>query len=75
MIEVLLYGELKKIVLENFPNASSIMQCEYIEGEHFEAFLRRLGLNLEEVGTCYINNIPAEPDASLHDLDTIELNQ
>ncbi len=75
MIEVLLYGNLKKLVLENNPNASSIMQCEYIEGEHFVDLLHRLGLNLEEVGTCYINGTPAEPDASLHNLDMIELNQ
>ncbi len=75
MIEVLLYGGLKKLVEESVPNASTIMLCEYIEGEQFHDLLQRLGLNLEIVGDCYINYTPANPDSVLHDLDTIELNQ
>jgi hypothetical protein len=74
MIEVLLYGGLKKRVVEHIPNASSIMLCEYIEGEQFHDLLRRLGLNLEFVGDCYINYTPAKFDSVLHDLDAIELN-
>jgi len=74
MIEVLLYGGLKKRVMERIPDASSIMLCEYIEGEQFHDLLRRLGLNLEIVGDCYINYTPANFDSVLHDLDTIELN-
>ncbi len=75
MIEVFLYGGLKKIVEQCNPNASAIMLCEYVEGEHFEEMLRRLGLNLDVVGDCYINNAPANPDNVLHDHDIIELNQ
>lgn len=75
MIEVTLYGDVKKIVVENNPDAKSIMLCEYVEGENFQGFLHRLGLDLETVGDCYINNAPAEPDKVLHDRDTVELNQ
>ena len=74
MIEVLLYGDLKKKVEENIPDASSIMVCDYVEGEHLEELLSRLGLNLEHVGKCYINTKSANPDSILHDHDTIELN-
>jgi len=75
MIEVTLYGDVKKIVVENNPEAKSIMLCEYVEGENFQDFLHRLGLNLEVVGDCYINNSIAAPDYVLQDRDTVELNQ
>ena len=75
MIEVLLYGDLKKKVVEHIPDASAIMLCDYVEGEHFQDLLHRLGLNLEIVGDCYINYAPANPDSAIHDLDTVELSQ
>ncbi|MFX0107737.1 MAG: hypothetical protein ACFE7R_05620 [Candidatus Hodarchaeota archaeon] len=75
MIEVFLYGELKKSVKERIPNANTILLCEYIEGEHFQDLLHRLGLKLTDVGDCYINNTLAKPDYEIHDRDTIELNQ
>ncbi|MGD9380922.1 MAG: hypothetical protein PVI03_00595 [Candidatus Thorarchaeota archaeon] len=75
MIEVLLYGELKKVVKENIPNADNILLCDYFEGEHFEDLLHRLGLKLTDVGNCYINNALAKPENEIHDRDTIELNQ
>ena len=75
MIEVMLYGDIKKKVMEHIPDASSIMTLEYVEGEQFQELLGRLGLDLENVGNCYINIKPAEPDTILHDHDAIELNQ
>lgn len=75
MIEVFLYGDVKKLVEQSNRNASAIMFCEYVEGEHLQDLLHRLGLNLEDVGSCYINNALANPDSVLHDRDTIELNQ
>ncbi|MFQ5832414.1 MAG: hypothetical protein ACE5H4_06920 [Candidatus Thorarchaeota archaeon] len=75
MIEVYLYGDLKELAKERGPNSSAIMLCEYVEGEHFQDFLHRLGLNLDDVGDCYINNALANPDNVLHDRDTVELNQ
>jgi hypothetical protein len=75
MIEVLLYGDLKKKVVERIPDASSIMLCDYVEGEHFQDLLHRLGLDLEIVGDCFINYALANPDSVIHDLDTVELSQ
>jgi hypothetical protein len=75
MIEVLLYGRVREIVRHSIPQADAILVCDYIEGEHFQELLNRLGLKIADVGTCYINNVLAEPDSIVHDLDTIELNQ
>jgi hypothetical protein len=75
MIEVLLYGNLKEIVRDNIPNANAILICDYVEGESFQQLLQRLGLQMTDVGNCYINNSLAEPDNVIHDRDTIELNQ
>lgn len=75
MIEILLYGNVKEIVRDNIPNADTILLCDFIEGEHFKDLLHRLGLKLDDVGNCYINNSLAKPDNPIHDLDTIELNQ
>ena len=75
MIEVLLYGNIKKLVRSSIPNANTILLCEYIEGEHFQDLLNRLGLKLDDVGDCYINNTLAMPENVIHDCDTIELNQ
>jgi len=75
MIEVMLYGDIKKKVMETIPDASSIMTLEYIEGEQFQDLLGRLGLDKEHVGKCYINFKLAQPDSILQDHDSIELNQ
>jgi hypothetical protein len=75
MIEVTLYGDVKTKVMEQFPDVSSIMTLEYVEGEQFQELLGRLGLSMEHVGDCYINIKPAKPDTVLHDHDSIELNQ
>jgi hypothetical protein len=75
MIEVFLYGDLKKTVKESNPSANNILLCEYVEGEYFKDLLHRLGLKLSDVGDCYINNALAKPENEIHDRDTIELNQ
>jgi hypothetical protein len=75
MIEVLLYGNIKNLVRSRIPNANAILLFDYVEGEHFQDLLNRLGLKLDDVGDCYINNTPATPQNLIHDSDTIELNQ
>jgi len=75
MIEVLLYGEIKNLVRKRIPNANSILIFDYVEGEHFQDLLNRLGLKLDDVGDCYINNTLAAPDNLIRDCATIELNR
>ncbi len=74
MIEVYLYGQLKNKVEKKIPDASRIMLYEFVEGERFQDCLRRLGLNLNDVGDCYINGTLARSDDVVHDLDSLELN-
>ena len=74
MIEVYLYGNIKKIVEQNFRDASSIMLFDYVEGENLQDFLQRLGLEPVDIGHCVVNRQPANFDHVLHDHDTIELN-
>lgn len=75
MIEVLLYGNTKELVRNRIPKADTILLFEHIEGEHFQDLLNRLGLEIEDVGTCYINNNLALPENVIRNGDTIELNQ
>ena len=74
MIEIYLYGQLINKVEEKIPDANRIMLHEFVEGESFRECLHRLGLNLNDVGDCYINGTLAEPDDVVHDLDSLELN-
>lgn len=74
MIEVYLYGDIKKIVEQNIKDVSSIMLFDYVEDEKFQDFLQRLGLERADVGDCFINNNPVNSDVLIHDHDTIELN-
>ena len=75
MIELLLYGDIRKLVRDRIPDANTILLFEHVEGEHFQSLLSRLGLKPDDVGDCYINNNPAMPDNVIHNGDTIELNQ
>ncbi|MFW9787278.1 MAG: hypothetical protein ACFFE2_09190 [Candidatus Thorarchaeota archaeon] len=75
MIEVLLYGDVKMLVRKSIPDANSIFLFDYIEGEHLQDLLDRLGLKPDDVGACYINNNLAAPGNLIRDKDTIELNQ
>lgn len=74
MIEIYLYGQLKYKVEEKIPDVNRIMLHEFVEGESFQDCLHRLGLNLNDVGECYINGELARPDDVVHDLDSLELN-
>jgi hypothetical protein len=75
MIEIYLYGHTKELVRNNFPEANTILLFDYVEGEHFQELLNRLGLKLDDVGDCYINNELAVSENELQDGDTIELNE
>ena len=75
MIELYLYGDVKKLVSSSIPDVNTILIFDYVEGEDFKELLNRLGLKPKDVGECYINNTLADPKNLIHDGDTIELNQ
>jgi hypothetical protein len=74
MIEVYLYGNLIDKVVEKIPNADRIMLLDFVEGERFQDCLHRLGLELKDLGDCFISGAPARRDDIIHDLDSLELN-
>ncbi|MFW9805110.1 MAG: hypothetical protein ACFFFK_00085 [Candidatus Thorarchaeota archaeon] len=75
MIEIYLYGDVKTLVRGSIPDADTILLFDYVEGEHFQELLNRLGLKQDDVGKCFINNSLAVPEKVIRDCDTIELNQ
>ncbi|MFW9848642.1 MAG: hypothetical protein ACFFF4_05845 [Candidatus Thorarchaeota archaeon] len=74
MIEVYLYGNLREIAERKLNEVSTIMTFEFVEGERFQDCLNRLGLEMTDVGDCYINRILATPDDIIQDRDSLELN-
>jgi len=74
MIEVYLYGNLKEIAEKKLGEVTAIMTFDFVEGERFQDCLNRLGLEMTDVGNCYINRILANPDDIIQDRDSLELN-
>ncbi len=73
MIEVHLYGLLRELVKGSRANEDTVMQCEYKEGEKFSEFIVRLGLDMNDIGDCFINGVLAHPDDLLNDGDRVGL--
>lgn len=74
MIEVYLYGQLKDKVEEKLESVNRIMLFDFVEGENFQDCLHRIGLEISDVGDCYINGAKAKSDDVIHDRDSLELN-
>jgi hypothetical protein len=73
MIEVHLYGRLRSLVPDSKANEDTILMCEYKENETFDIFLTRLGLQLDDVGDCFINGTLARLTDILSDGDRVGL--
>ena len=55
MIEVHLYGLLRKIVPDSIPCEDTILHLESIGTELFGDLLNRLSLTISDIGDCFIN--------------------
>ena len=73
MIEVSLYGRLRSLVPDSKASEDTILMCEFIENETFETFIRRIGLQLSDIGDCFINGNLAKPSRILSDGDRLGL--
>lgn len=73
MIETHLYGNLRKLVPDSKACEDTILLCDYIEGETFEAFIKRLKLKSEDLGDCFINYKLAKPKKILEDGSRVAL--
>ena len=73
MIEVHLYGRLRSLVTDSKANEDTILMCDFRDNETFETFLKRLGLQPDDVGDCFINGNLARLTSVLSDGDRIGL--
>jgi len=73
MIEVHLYGKLRSLVSGSRASEDTTMKLEYIEGETFVEFVKRLGLEQNELGDCFIDGNIAKPSDTIKDGSRIGL--
>ncbi len=73
MIEIRLYGQLRSLVSGSKADEDTILMCRHKPGETFEAFLRRLDLEPDIIGDCFINGVVAKPSDVITDGDRVGL--
>ncbi|TFG10459.1 MoaD/ThiS family protein [Candidatus Thorarchaeota archaeon] len=67
MIEVHLYGKLRRLVEDAKCNADTVMIVEHVEGETFQHLIERLGLQMSDLGDCFIDGNLAHVDDEVKD--------
>ncbi len=67
MIEVYLYGKLRRLVENARANDDTIVKLEHIEGETFSQLVERIGLEMSDLGDCFIDGRIAHPDDQIED--------
>jgi len=55
MIEIHLYGLLREIIPGSSASEDTVLQIESQENEEFHQLVHRLGLDIEDMGDCFIN--------------------
>jgi hypothetical protein len=55
MIEVHLYGLLRRLVPDSRPDEDTILVVEAVDGETFQELINRLGLARTDIGDSFIN--------------------
>jgi hypothetical protein len=73
MIEVHLYGKLRRLAKESDARSDSIVRLPYQEGDTIEDVVRRLGLNPEELSHLFLNHQYSALTRLVHDGDRLGL--
>ncbi|MGQ4870776.1 MAG: MoaD/ThiS family protein [Candidatus Thorarchaeota archaeon] len=73
MLEIHLYGLLRSMVEGTSASEDTIIYVEYVSGETFSQLIERMGLQMKELGDCFVNGTLARPDTPLADGDRIGL--
>jgi molybdopterin converting factor small subunit len=73
MIDVHLYGKLRKLVKNSKASEDTILRIEARQNETFQQFIHRLGLEMDDLGDCFVNGTLAKPDMKVKDGDRIGL--
>lgn len=67
MIEIHLYGNLRKLVAGSSCSDDTILEKEHIEGETFEQLVIRLALKPTDLGDCFIDGTLAKKNYIIND--------
>ena len=73
MIETRLYGKFRSLVPDSCATEETILLCDYKEEETFEMFVKRLNLDVNDMGNCFINGKVANNYTILSDGDRVAL--
>lgn len=73
MIEVHLYGLLRKMVPDSIASEDTILKIEPREDENFHDFIHRIGLDSTGIGDCFINGILAKSTDKIQNGDRVGL--
>ena len=73
MIETRLFGKYRSLVPNSCATEDTILMCDYKEGESFEMFVKRLNLDITDMGNCFINGKLANNYSTLSDGDRVAL--
>lgn len=73
MIETRLYGKYRSLVPNSCATEDTILMCDYKEGESFGMFVKRLNLDINDMGNCFINGKLANNFSTLSDGDRVAL--
>jgi hypothetical protein len=73
MIEIHLYGLLREIVPGSIASEDTILKIESQENEEFRQLIDRLGLDISDIGDCFINGKLAQQYDRINNGDRVGL--
>ncbi len=73
MIDIHLYGCLRKLVEGSTASEDTVFYLDAIENETFSEMISRLNLTMKDLGDCFLNGTLVKPDDIVEDGDRIGL--
>jgi molybdopterin converting factor small subunit len=73
MIEVHLYGRFRELVPGSHADEDTVIMCDYVAGETFERFVKRLGVQTSDLGDCFVDGNLAKLTVVIKDGDRVGL--
>lgn len=62
MLDIHLFGTLRRFAQESSPTAKSVIQLPWVEGETISGLAERIGFGLDELGEVFVNHKPVTED-------------
>ncbi len=73
MIEIHLYGKLRKLVEGSSASDDTLMLLDFEEEETFRELIERIGIEKNKIGDCFVNGLLAREDDLIRDGDRVGL--